>query len=149
MKKAKKQKPARRKRTRAEAKAIRKTFGANARLLEAGLTPSLREFQRYMFAANEIHWKGEDSDDHWVYEWALEEAFDEDTIQFSPFSIERLEEQAQEYAQNYDQEDPDSIEPLQEPVQPIVERLAERGLVTFDSRSGMISIVPLPETVGV
>ena len=148
VKKAKKQKPARRKRTRAEAKAIRQTAGTSMSSFEAGLTPSLREFRRYLLAADAVHWKGESSDIRWVYEAALDKAFNEDTLTLSPVSIQQLEDEAQGFVSDYDPDDPDAIEPLQEPVEILVKQLVERGLITFDSGSGMISVVPLPAPVG-
>lgn len=148
MKKAKKQKPIRRKRTRAETKTVRHAADVNPLLSDVGMSPSMKKFRRYLLAADAAHWKGENPDDRWVYDQVLDRALDEDTLMFLPVPIHLLEEEAQRFSHEYDPDDPDAIEPLKEPVDVLVGRLVERGLVTFDSTSGMISIVPLSEPVG-
>ncbi|WP_434626067.1 hypothetical protein [Azospirillum sp. B2RO_4] len=148
MKKAKKQKPVRRKRTRAETKTIRHAAGVDPLLSDVGMSASMKKFRRYLLAADAAHWKGESPDDRWVYDQVLDRALNEDTLMFLPVPIHLLEEEAQRFSHEYDPDDPDAIEPLKEPIDVLVGRLVERGLVTFDTASGMVSIVPLRETEG-
>lgn len=143
MKKTRNQQPARRKRTRAAAKAIRQVAGKGISL-EKLATPSMKRFRRYLAAADDAHWNGESSDARWAYESALDYALDAECLTLSPFPIQLLADQAQEIAQRYNPDDPNTGEPLQESVDVLIGQLVERGLVTFDSATGMVSVVPLP-----
>lgn len=143
MKKTKKQQPARRKRTRAAAKAIRQVAG-KAVSFETWALPRFKRMGPHLDFADEAHWKGERSDASWTYETALVNALDADCHSFSPFHIDRLRDEAEAVAQACNPDDPDSVEPLQESVDLLVGQLVERGLLTFDGGTGLVSVVPLP-----
>lgn len=149
MKKSKAKKPTRKKRTRAEAKVRQQKYTPTHEPFDFPLSPSAELFDRHLRDATRNHWGDEDSDDRGVYEWVLNNAVDDDSASLVPVPITKLEEIAEEYRRDYDPDDPDSFPPLQEPLEAIVGRLVERNLITFDSGTGTITVVPLPEPTSV
>lgn len=146
MKKAKRQKPKRRKTTRADLKTQR----ANAMIFAAEERQRQQDMKltraRYLEAGDAAHWHGEASGERHVYDTIVTYSL-YDTVDMNapaPVEIEALEEDIRGVAEVYDPEDPDSIEPITEPLDNILARLEVKGLITVDREAGMVELTPLP-----